>query len=97
VIVRIIRDGEGESFGGYVALDTAGLVLEKSDTYGVYEQEADDFEGDGDECTLATRSEFSEAWNGPYATRSRWRRLLANLNGASDADGDPSEQDSPTG
>jgi hypothetical protein len=97
VVIRIVHEDDRDWFGGYVAIDASGLVLEKSDTYGVYEEEADQFDGYGDDCLPATRIEFSEAWNRPYAKRSRWRRFLANLNGASDTNGDPSEGDLLTG
>jgi hypothetical protein len=93
-VIRIEFDGEQEWFGGYVAVDAAGEVLEKSDTYGMFEGEADDFPGPGDpECIPATRAEFVEAWGRPYAERSLRRRFLARLNGASDWNGDPSERD----
>lgn len=97
VVIRIPHEDGRDWFGGYVAIDAGGLVLEKSDNYGVYEGEADQFDGDGDECLPATRIEFREAWNRPYAKRSLWRRFLADLNGASDANGDPSEGDLLTG
>jgi hypothetical protein len=97
-IIRIEQyqsaNGVQDYFGGYVAVDAAGNVLEKSDCYGVYEGEADGFPGGyGDKCIPASREAFKEAWGRPYAKRSLRRRFLASLNGASDSDGDPSEQD----
>lgn len=96
VIIRIVHEDGQDWFGGYVALDGAGDVLEKSDNYGAYEGEADDFDGWGDECTASTRREFSEAWSRPYARRSLRRRFMANLAGKSAAGGDPSERDAPS-
>ena len=93
MIIRIESDGARELFGGYVAVDAAGNVLEKSDWYGAYEQEADGFDGYGDECLPASREAFKEAWDLPYAKRSLWRRFLADLSGAKDSRGDPSEDD----
>jgi hypothetical protein len=96
VIIRIEFDGEHEWFGGYVAVDVAGKVLEKSDAYGVYEEDADDFDGYGDACLPATREAFMEAWDRPYAQRSLKRRILARMNGAIDSRGDPSQRDRAT-
>jgi hypothetical protein len=96
VVVRIESDGSSEWFAGYVALSSDGRALEKSDSYGVYEGEADGFNGyNDDRCEPATRSEFREAWSRPYAYRSRRRRFLARLNGANDRSGDPSDRDGP--
>ena len=94
VAIRIEFDGDQEWFGGYVAIDALGRVLEKSELYGVFEGEADSFNGyNDDRCTPVTREDFSEAWNRPYAERSLQRRFLSSLNGASDSKGDPSERD----
>jgi hypothetical protein len=83
ILVRIEREDQRDSFGGYVVLDAGGAVIEKSSDYGIYEGDASGFVEE-EHCVPASRQDFEAAWQQPYARRSLMRRFLSSLNGADD-------------